>query len=386
MDAHTTTLVRNPQAPWRPKGCDHIGLVLQGGGALGAYQAGVYEALQEGGLEPNWVAGVSIGAINAAIIVGNPPERRMERLRRFWDRITDRRVWPLPIDGDIARKARNASSAMLTMLLGQSGFFQAHVPGPWFSLRGAKQATSFYDNAPLRETLLELVDFNLINSGSLRFAVGAVNVANGNFYYFDNQRSEITPEHVMASGALPPGLPMVQLGTDFYWDGGLVSNTPLQHLLTNVKSENILIFQVDLFSAIGPIPRDMLEVLSREKDIRYSSRTRLVTDVYMQLHKQKVQMRRLLDLIPESSLSADDLALKRELADLPQISLMHLIYQQAAYEGTVKDYEFSSTTMREHWSSGYRDTRRTLLHRDWLELPAPDVGMVMHDVHRPEED
>src|SRR5262249_20448662 len=161
-----------------------------------------------------------------------------------------------------------------------------HPTNPWFSLRGAATATSFYDNSPLRETLLRLVDFELLNSGITRYACGAVNVLNGNFAYFDSTATEILPEHVMASGALPPALPMVNIGTDYYWDGGLVSNTPLQHILEKTAAENLLIFQVDLFSARGQLPRDMHDVLARQKDIQYSSRTRLVTDYYQRQHER----------------------------------------------------------------------------------------------------
>lgn len=382
MDARALPPRQPPGTPWRPEGCDSVALVLQGGGALGAYQAGVYQAMHEAGLEPDWVAGVSIGGINSAIIAGNPPERRVERLREFWQTITARRVWLFTPDGDAPRKARNAWSSLLTMSLGQPGFFDVHKPGPWLSPRGAKQATSFYDSAPLRETLLRLVDFDLINSGATRFACGAVNVANGNFYYFDNATNEIAPEHVMASGALPPSLPMVQLGTDYFWDGGLVSNTPLQHLADNIGSRNALVFQVDLFSARGGIPRDMYDVMARQKDIQYSSRTRLTTDLYAQMHKMKQHIRSLLDRIPDAELSEAERKQKEELHNLPEMTILLLIYQQAAYEGQAKDYEFSSTSMREHWDAGYTDTQRTLRHKDWLNVSPTQRGIVLHDVHR----
>jgi NTE family protein len=268
------------------------------------------------------------------------------------------------------------------MMQGQPGFFEVNRPGPWFSLRGSKQATSYYDSAPLRETLLRLVDFDRINNNHTRFACGAVNVSNGNFYYFDNANVEIMPEHVMASGALPPALPMVRLGSDYFWDGGLVSNTPLQHLLDRIGSDSTLVFQVDLFSARGNVPRDMYEVLARQKDIQYSSRTRLTTDLYKQMHQMKIHMRDLLARIPEAELSEAERAQKAALGHLPEIAILQLIYQQAAYEGEAKDYEFSGTSMREHWESGYRDTQRTLAHKNWLVMPEPGHGIVMHDIHR----
>ena len=382
MDACSLPPPHTPPAQWRPPGCDSVALVLQGGGALGAYQGGVYQAMHEAGLEPDWVAGVSIGGINTAIIAGNPPERRLQRLREFWETITSRQIWCFTPDGDAARKARNSWSSMMTMLQGQPGFFSVNSPGPWLSPRGGKQATSYYDNKPLRETLLRLVDFDLINSGATRFACGAVNVANGNFYYFNNATSEIVPEHVIATGALPPALPMVQLGTDYFWDGGLVSNTPLQHLADNIGGNNALVFQVDLFSARGAIPRDMYDVMARQKDIQYSSRTRLVTDLYAEMHKMKQQLCKLLERIPDAELSEAERAQKKSLQNLPEMTILQLIYQQAAYEGQAKDYEFSGTSMREHWNAGYQDTRRTLRHKDWLQMATGENGIVSHDVHR----
>jgi NTE family protein len=382
MDAGPLPPVRPPSAAWRPEDCDRIALVLQGGGALGAYQAGVYQGLHEAGLEPDWVAGVSIGGINAAIIAGNPAERRLARLREFWEAVTARRIWLYTPVGDSPRKSRNAWSSMMTMLFGQPTFFTPNLPSPWMSLRGARTATAFYDNAPLRETLLRLVDFDLLNSGVTRYASGAVNVTNGNFAYFDNARGAILPEHVMASGALPPALPMIHIGSEAFWDGGLVSNTPLQHLADNAGHANLLIFQVDLFSARGALPRDMHEVLGRQKDIQYSSRTRMVTDYLLRQHKQNRLLKRTLDQVPEHELDDEQMAEKERLSNMPQFTILQMIYQQAAYEGQAKDFEFSGTSMREHWDAGYRDTNRTLSRRSWLAMPGEDGGIAVHDVHR----
>jgi NTE family protein len=382
MDARSPDTETAVSHLWRPDGCDRVALVLQGGGALGAYQVGVYQALHEAGLEPNWVCGVSIGAINSAIIAGNPPERRLERLRIFWERITARKVWHYTPDGDIYRKARNFASSMMTSTLGQPGFFKPHDLNPWLSPAGARTATSYYDTAPLRETLLELVDFDLINQAKIHFAVGAVNVLTGNFLYFDNKKEFIEPEHVMASGALPPALPMVKIGTDHFWDGGIVSNTPLQHLLDQDDRMNSLVFQVDLFSARGVLPRDIQEVLSRHKDIMYSSRTRHNTDIYKRMNNLKADLYKALLKIPEDQLSDQERQTRDRLAHLPGITILHLIYQQRAYEGDSKDYDFSGTSMREHWQSGLEDTRRTLKRKEWLAMPEDGKGIVVHDVHR----
>ena len=386
MDAKTPVLQERPDGRgWRPDRCDRIALVLQGGGALGAYQAGVYQALHEANIEPDWVSGVSIGAINAAIIAGNPPHSRLDRLRTFWERITNRRVWLFTPDGDIYRKARNATSSWLTITQGQPGFFEPRSPGPWLTAAGARDATSYYDTAPLRETLLELVDFSLLNACATRFAVGAVNVLTGNFIYFDNANEEIEPEHIMASGALPPALPMIKIGTDYYWDGGIVSNTPLQHLLDQEDRLNALVFQVDLFSSRGVLPRDIHDVMARHKDIMYSSRTRHNTDVYRRLHTWKTRLYQALAKVPVEALSDDERKMRDELADLPEMAILHLIYQQKAYEGHAKDHEFSATSMREHWQSGYEDTKRTLKHKKWLAMPPEGAGVVVHDVHRQDD-
>ncbi|HVY33865.1 MAG TPA: patatin-like phospholipase family protein [Caulobacteraceae bacterium] len=367
---------------WRPDRCGRVALVLQGGGALGAYQAGVFEAMHEAGLEPNWVSGVSIGAINAAIIAGNAPEDRVAKLRTFWQRITDRTVWLHTPDGDIYRQARNATSSFMSLMFGQPGFFSPHPVSPWLTPAGAQAATSYYDNEPLRQTLLELVDFDRINERRCQFSVGAVNVMSGNFIFFDNMTTVIEPEHVMASGALPPAFPPVKIGTDYFWDGGIVSNTPLQHLLAQDDDVNSLVFQVDLFNAHGLLPRTIQDVMGRQKDIMYSSRTRQVTDMFQRLQRWKTRAYRALLKVPDADLTDEERAMRDKLAKLPAMTILHLIYQQQSYEGNAKDYEFSADSMREHWDSGHADTKRTLMRKDWLAMPPDNTGIVTHDVHR----
>ena len=371
-----------PKHSWRPDGCDCVGLLLQGGGALGAYQAGVYQGMEEAGIEPDWLAGVSIGSVNAALIAGNPPERRLAALREFWRVVTLRPVWGFLPGGDDLRKVHNVWSCLMTATLGQPGLFTPNLVSPWLRPRGASGATAFYDSAALRETLSRLVDFDRINSGEFRFAVGAVNVATGNFTYFDNAHTRIHVDHIMASGALPPALPMTEVDGESYWDGGIVSNTPLQHLLDHIHGQNALVFQVDLFSARGPVPRDMPEVLGRSKDIQYSSRTRLTTDYYRKAHDQRIQIKKLLEKVPEDKLSDEERQLKDALATLPSVNILQLIYQQAAHEGQAKGYDFSKSSMRDHWAAGLRDTSTTLAHREWLTMPSEESGIVSHDIHR----
>ena len=365
----------------RPDGCERIALVLQGGGALGAYQAGVYQTLHEEGYLPDWLSGVSIGAINSAIIAGNPPERRLERLHTFWDRITSGALPFWTPDGDDWRRLRNQLAAWQAMVLGQPGFFAPLPVNPWLQPTGAKGAISFYDTAPLRETLLELVDFDLINSRQVRLSVGAVNVRLGNFVYFDNFRQPIGPEHIMASGALPPAFAPVKVDGEYYWDGGIVSNTPLQYLLKMDEGLATLVFQVDLFSSQGPLPRDMADVLARHKDITYSSRTRYTTDIYRRIHDLKQQIRDLLREKPEASLTEAQRELLAEVERSGSFSIVQLIYQHRAHEGQAKDYEFSPKSMREHWAVGCEDTARSLRCPEFFRLPE-GTAIKTHDVHQ----
>src|SRR5271168_632011 len=258
------------QAALRPESyTKKVALVLQGGGALGSYQAGVYEALASSDYKPHWVAGISIGAINAALIAGNSPETRVEKLREFWRAITTPAgcVTPISFNGaclplDLAKQI----SAMQTLFLGQTNFFAPRKPADWWF---GSTPTSYYDTSSLKSTLERLVDFDRINSKEIRFSVGAVNVRTGNFVYFDNAETEIRSEHVLASGALPPGFPAVEIDGEHYWDGGLVSNTPLQYVIEYYPRRSHLVFQVDLFPARGALPGNLNEVTERDKDIRY---------------------------------------------------------------------------------------------------------------------
>jgi NTE family protein len=359
-----------------------VGLVLQGGGALGAYQAGVFQALSEVGVDANWLSGVSIGAINASIIAGNKPGNQLDRLRNFWETVSSRKVWHSTPEGDLFRKWRNQTSSMLTMTSGLPGFFKPREFSPWWQLPGAQGATSFYDTAELENTLNRLIDWDVLNDRQRRLSVGAVNVRTGNFRYFDTEIEVIGPKHIMASGALPPAFPAIHIENEYYWDGGIVSNTPLQYLLEQEDVHDTLVFQVDLFSARGILPRDMGDVLARHKDIMYSSRTRNNTDTFRRMHNLRLKLHQALLRVPQELLTDEDRAFLASMEDVPQINIVHLIYQQKVYESDAKDYEFSGTSMREHWDSGYQDTRKTLAHRRWLEKPPESIGMTVHDVHR----
>ncbi len=361
---------------------DRVALVFQGGGALGAYQAGVYQALAEAGCEPTWLSGVSIGAVNAAIIAGNEPSRRLQRLEQFWQIISGRKIWAYTPEGDFFRDIRNRTSSWMTMTMGQPGFFKPRFPNPWFELPGAEGATSFYDSAELKKTLEMLIDFDVLNDGKKRFSVGAVNVRTGNFVYFDTDNIRIGPEHIMASGALPPALPSIRIEGEYYWDGGIVSNTPLQYLLDQEEDRSSLVFQVDLFSARGVLPRSMPDVLSRHKDIMYSSRTRQNTDNFKRIHGLKMKLLSALKRVPRDQLTPEEEELIADYSDAGVVNIVHLIYQHKNYEGHAKDYEFSGTSMREHWDMGLEDTKRTLRHTDWLLPPFSGDAVAIHDLHR----
>ena len=356
-------------------------LVLQGGGALGAYQAGVFEALATQHQAPDWVAGISIGAINAALIAGNAPERRLERLQTFWERVT--RALPVPdLDaGGPLREGFNDASALQALLFGVPGFFMPRWPPAMFALPGTPGAISVYDTAPLRETLEALVDFDRLNDGPVRLSVGAVNVRTGNFAYFDSARQRIDVRHILASGALPPGFPPVEIDGECYWDGGLVSNTPLQYVLDQPGERPRVVFQVDLFPARGELPKTLLEVGAREKDIRFSSRTRMNTDIELQLEAVSRAASRLLAKLPPALRDDPDARLLAELRPAcSSVDVVHLIYRTRPCEGDNKDYEFSRRSMREHWCAGRDDAARTLADARWRTRARRNHGVRVYDL------
>ena len=351
---------------------DCVALVLQGGGALGAYQGGVYQGLAEAGLHPDCVAGISIGANNGALIAGNPPETRVARLREFWELITSDPGWfnavrPALTRGDLARGAFSRIAAANVIMNGVSGFFSPRQPNPWWQPPGTLEATSYYDTSALRATLERLVDFDRINApGQMQLSVGAVNVRTGNFAYFDGRARRIGPQHIMASGALPPGFPAVEIEGEYYWDGGLVSNTPLEWVVEREGHGDMLIFQIDLWNARGEHPTTISNVMSREKEIRYSSRTRAATNTIRRRRKLSSALAALLDRIPDELKSGPEVRILADAADLSVYNIIHLIHRAKSYGGASKDFEFSRVTMDEHWNAGYHDAIRTLRHPEVL--------------------
>ncbi len=331
---------------------DTVALVLQGGGALGSYQAGVIEGLAAADIEIDWVAGISIGAINAALVAGNPPERRVERLQAFWDRLSSA-MPSFPIASNATfREALHELSAAFVLTSGVPGFFRPRLVSPMLAAPGSLGATSYYDSSPLVETLNALVDWDLLNDGPVRLSVGAVDVESGNFHYFDTIDTRIDARHVMASGALPPGLPPVEIDGRWWWDGGLVSNTPLTHLLDHQVDE-MLAFQVDLFSATAERPQTIMDVMAREKEIRFSSRTREVSRQLIKLRQEREAIRNALKILPAELCADPKIVALIAMAEEKPVNLVHLIYRANAWEHGSRDFEFSARTMTEHWQAGH---------------------------------
>src|ERR1700716_101556 len=360
-------------------------LVLQGGGALGSYQAGAYQALCHHDFEPSWIAGISLGASNAAIIAGNSRDKRVERLKEFWEMVSAPVPWNPVTKGDRGRSLFNETSAALIATFGVPGFFTPRIPPAPLWPAGSPQSQSYYDTAPLKKTLENLVDFDRINDLKTRLSVGAVGVTSGNFKYFDNFEfkklgKKIGPEHIMASGALPPGFPSVEIEGEHFWDGGIASNTPLDYVLDAEVTNDLLIFQVDLFSARGPLPISLLEAAEREKDIRFSSRTRMNTDKNRQVHNTRKALRELLGKLPAKLRKEPSVEVLCQAAKENTVTVVHLIYRSKKYESSSKDYDFSRIAMVEHWGAGERGVHLSMRQKDCLERPQSGETMVSYDL------
>jgi NTE family protein len=371
--------VIDEKSPARPASYDKmVGLVLQGGGALGSYQAGVYEALASTEYLPDWVAGISIGAINAAIIAGNSPENRVTRLRSFWKEITaPTRLWPPILKGPMAIWQQRASG-LSSLMFGQPGFFTPRLPRDWFSL---DKFISYYDTSVLKGTLERLIDFDRINTAKeMRLSVGAVNVRTGHFIYFDSETHTLRPEHVMASGALPPCFPPVEIDGEHYWDGALFSNTPLQYMADYYPRRSRLIFQVDVFDAHGRFPCNLDGVSERDKDIRFSSRTQSTTSAIRDKHNVRHAINELHKLLPADLANTEQAQKLYEYGCVTEMDIVQLVYRPLEPQGALKDYEFSRSTMDARWQQGLSDARASLHASPWLAPMPRDLGVRVFDV------
>lgn len=366
-----------------------VALVLQGGGALGSYQAGVYEALSAAGVEPDWVAGISIGAINSALIAGNPPEKRVARLREFWETISSPPLGPFGVayNADVSLSSTmhqwlNQVRAIGIATFGAPGFFGPRFPSPAVLPSSSPDRLSYYDITPVKETLARLVDFDLINNGPTRLSVGAVNVRTGNFICFDSAERPIDVRHILASGSLPPGFPATEIDGDYYWDGGIVSNTPLQWVFNDRPRRDTLAFQVDLWSASGELPKNLIEADVRRKEIQFSSRTREITDELLNAQRVRRAFRRVYESLPAEARNSADARFLAGQADDAVYNLVHLIYHSPCYEGTAKDFEFSRRSMEEHWRDGHDAATRALSHGEIFKRPTNPEGFDVFDFSR----
>lgn len=351
-------------------------LVLQGGGALGAYQVGVYQALHEQGIEPDWVIGTSIGAINGAIIAGNPPERRVERLTAFWDVVEQ----SSPAGGGgLWQPWSSLVANATTVSRGIPGFF-APNPAAWIGPHApvGVEAASYYLTGPLVETLTTLVDFDLLAGQGTRLTVGAVNVRNGRMRYFDSREAPIAPEHVMASGALPPAFPAIRIDGDPYWDGGVYSNTPIEAVLDDNPRRDSLIFAVSMWQPTGPEPESLWQVMGRQKDIQYASRADSHIARQKQIHHLRHIIRQVARRVPEAARGDAEF---RELASWGCGTTMHVVRLQTPRldgEDHTKDIDFTAAGIRARWQAGYADARRALERRPWDAPADPMDGVIVH--------
>ena len=352
-------------------------LVLQGGGALGAYQVGVYEALHEAGIEPDWVIGTSIGAINAALIVGNPPPRRLERLNAFWDQV--RQTLPgaaVPGWGAFAQWMANAA----TVTRGIPNFFTPNL----HALRGTMaplgiESAAYYSTAPLRETLAELVDFDYLCRCSTRMTVGAVNVCSGHMHYFDNRSERLGVDHVMASGALPPAFPAVRIGGEPYWDGGIYSNTPIEAVLDDKPRRDSLIFAVNVWHQTGPEPASIVDVMSRQKDIQFASRADSHIARQKQIHRLRHVIRELHRQIPAARQADAKVAELASWGCGTTMHVAHLLAPRVDGEDHTKDIDFTPAGVRARRDAGYSDTLRMIERAPWQHAAAdPIEGVIEH--------
>ncbi len=374
MSSVSEQMLQEAVSEFRTKSKGQVVLVLQGGGALGAYQAGVYQALHEAGVEPDWIIGTSIGAINAGIIAGNKPQDRIAKLDAFWSRMERPAAWPF------VPAFSETLSYWSTLVRGIPGFFEPHLPAFWGAhIPLGVDRAGFYSTASLRQTLGELVDFSIINARSPRLTVGAANVRTSMMHYFDSRQSEINAEHIMASGALPPAFPAICIDGEFYWDGGILSNTPTEVIFDDYPRRSSLIFAVHLWNPTGPVPRSIWEVLHRQKDIQYSSRIASHITRQQQTHRLRHVVSQLVSYLPDDVRNNDAV---RELAGYGCVTQMHvvrLLAPRLENENHTKDIDFTPSGIRMRREAGYQATMRALMQAPWQGEFDPIEGVILHE-------
>ncbi|MBV8633496.1 MAG: patatin-like phospholipase family protein [Burkholderiaceae bacterium] len=360
-------------------------LILQGGGALGAYQAGVYQHLLEHHTSVDWVIGTSIGAINSAIIAGNPPEMRVQQLRGFWQSLTPSYApafWPGMMPWmNLTRSVETID----TLINGVEGFFKPRVGAAWDLTAPVDIGDAgFYDTSPLRATLEKFVDFDYLNSGAMRLSVCAVDIDDGQSRVFDTLRETIGPEHIMASGALPPGFPPIVIGDHAYWDGGVYSNSPLTVFLEDENKRDALCFMIDLWDATEERPVNMSQVMARYKDIQYASRSKEQLALHQRLQDLQRAIRILTDNLSPAARKKEELQSVIELGCDHTINVVNLIMKAAPHDTQFKDIDFSADTVGARWKAGMHDCQRALKHKAWLRPLPPHAGLVIHQLPQEE--
>ncbi len=370
------------EPPHATDGHGRIALVLQGGGALGAYQAGVYQALHEAGIEPDWIIGTSIGAINAVLIAGNERENRIPALREFWRRMAHKSIWH---EWSAWPRFVQSASYLTTVTAGLPGFF---VPNPLAFLGphvrlGADNA-GFYSTAPLEQTLGELVDFSLIARNKPRLTVGAAHVRTSRMRYFDSRNEELSVKHILASGALPPAFPPVRIDGELYWDGGILSNTPAEAIFDENPRVNSLVFAVHMWNPQGPEPETIWEVLHRQKDIQYSSRVATHIARQAQIHRLRHIIRELAGLLPDDVRRSEAVRALTAYGCLTRMHVVRLLWPGHGDEDHTKDVDFSPSGIRKRWQAGYEKTLRTIDGAPWKGNFDPIEGIHLHELFEEE--
>ncbi len=357
-----------------------IVLVLQGGGALGAHQAGVYQALHEADIEPDWVIGTSIGAINAGLIAGNVPGQRLDRLREFWSRITQSSLLAAAnANPFIAAFAPNAG----TIAGGVPGFFEPN-PAAWLGAKArlGSEHAAYYSTEPLQGTLCDLTDPALLNAGSPRLTVGAANVQTGEMHYFDSRETTLTVRHVMASGALPPAFPAIRIDGELYWDGGVLSNTPVEAVFDDIPRRSALIFAVHMWGPNGPEPDSLWRVMGRQKDLQYASRTVSHIRRQKQIHKLRHIIAELAQKLPAEARADPEIAAMAAYGCTTRMHVVRLLAPPLAGEDHSKDIDFSAKGIRARWEAGHADTRRALTEMPWSQEVDGTEGFILHEARR----
>ncbi|OGT37222.1 MAG: hypothetical protein A3F12_06540 [Gammaproteobacteria bacterium RIFCSPHIGHO2_12_FULL_38_14] len=360
---------------------DRIVMLLQGGGALGSYQVGIFKGLHDAGYTPNWIISTSIGAINSAIIAGNKPDDRVKKLQEFWHTISTKTL-PVPdeLNNILLERFQHFLSAKCTEWIGQPGFFSPRPVSPWLSIESTADQLSYYDTEELRETLLRFINFDLINEKKIRLSMGAVRIATGNLVYFDNSKMEIKPEHVMASGALPPGFPAVRIDNQLFWDGGVHSNTQIHLLFEEDEPISTLCFMVNLFDSYGKRPTNMDDVIKRQKDISYSSHHRQLIQTHQYMHNLRHAISVLGKHIPEEQKENSKIKKLIELGSSGIIHLARFHYKGKRSDLSSKDYEFSLPSILDHFDAGYADVERALREPLWYQPFDDTTGLIVHEL------